>query len=101
MDRGWGVVWALGEIFIDVEENIDRENGIGMNVSFPEQEEGWNIGSDPGILRSTLVDNSLLLIDMCIAIGGEGKVIYASAIAVAAAILASEMVFTMHHVGKD
>jgi hypothetical protein len=72
-----------------------------VNVSFPEQEESRNMRSNPGILGTTLVDNLLLLNDMRIAIGGEGKVVYASAIVVAAAILVSEMVFTMHHVCKN
>lgn len=101
MESERGFIWTLEEILIDVKENIDRENSIGVNVTFPEQEESRNIRGNPRIFGTALIDDSLLLVDVCIGIGGEGEVVNASAVAVAAAIRASEMVLTMDHVRKD
>jgi hypothetical protein len=94
------MIRPLEKVFVDVKEDINGENGIGMNVTFPEKKESRNVWCDPGITFPSSVLDSLLLINASVQIRGQREVVYASPVPIAAAVRMGEVIFTMHHMSE-
>ena len=66
LDDGRCMVRALEEIFVDIEKNINSEDGLDVDMTLPQEEECRTVGRHPTIIRASGMIDSLLCIELCV-----------------------------------
>jgi hypothetical protein len=94
------MIQSFEKVLVDIEEDIHCEDGIRVYVTFPQKKECRNVWSNPHISLLSFILDLLLLINAGVGIWGHRKVVHTSAIAIAAAVQAGEMILTVHHMCK-